>query len=185
MPIKITGSDLYRKASKVAQSAEVKKGRSRTKQRIMTWIKVKSAIHGKTCWKVAFTYGGQLCFHFGRKIAYEHPKLANQFKGEWILNTCGTEWSVQTPSGWVTSSFDEKAAQSRLKVLEGHRITRFSQLHSWLIVEFGKSFTLFVCPSVRDTKYDVPYWELYAPGHLVCSIGQRKTVTCRRSDLLM
>ena len=45
---------------------------------------------GLPCLKVELSYGDELTAHFGFPLAYNHPRLADEFKGAWILGTRGS-----------------------------------------------------------------------------------------------
>lgn len=52
---------------------------------------------GLPCLKAEVSYGGELMLHFGSGQSYQHPKLKNQERGEWILGTRGSSWAVFVP----------------------------------------------------------------------------------------
>jgi hypothetical protein len=52
------------------------------------------ALAGQPCLKVARSYGGELTLHFGKPVAYEHPKMAEQLHGSWTLGTRASSWEL-------------------------------------------------------------------------------------------
>src|SRR6266571_2810184 len=52
------------------------------------------ALAGQPCVKVAKSYGGELTLHFGKPVPYEHPQMADQVHGSWILGTRASSWEL-------------------------------------------------------------------------------------------
>src|SRR6266446_1238776 len=99
---------------------------------------------GRKCWKIAFTYGGELSLHFGRRLAYHNPKMVGKRRGEWRLDTRATAWTAFTPQGTISSKErdreGEKSVEVKLKKLEGRKVTSISVSvpDNVLTIEFGK-----------------------------------------------
>ena len=143
-------------------------------------------IVGKSCAKIAFGYGGELHLHFGAKLPYENPKLSGGTKGEWRLNTCGTGWVLFTPHGCVAStSVNEAFLQSELRVLGNAKVVDFEIgiPNNIITVEFENNCLLRIIPSPKDDKFDLPYWDLFMPNHMVVSFGPGSRWSYRRSDV--
>ena len=141
---------------------------------------------GKECWKAAFGYDGELRLHFGASLPYESPQMAGQFKGEWRLGTCGTAWILLKPNGFVSSKHGfEHDLEKKVKVLEGSRITRLdvSVPSNTLNIAFSNRWLFQIVPSPEDDRYDLPYWQLFMPDHMVVSFGPGRHWSCRRSDV--
>jgi len=173
-----TGLTFRRVAEKTAR-LKVRPGKGLN----LTLSQVLQGLQNKVCRKVAFTYGGQLCFHFGSMIPYDNQKLNGMLKGQWILNTCGTAWSAQTPDEWVTSDQDQRDAESRLQALVGRKVTLARICSRRLLVEFGMRFALYISPSTEDEKSGLPYWELFTPHHRVYSYGPGMKKSYRASNV--
>lgn len=143
---------------------------------------------GKKCWRVAFTYGGELALDFGRGIAYELPALAGKKRGEWRFGTRGTPWQLFTPDGMVLSKHGtEDDLEAQAKVLEGRKVTGFSVSvpDNALTISFNGSYLFRVIPTIADDKHDVPYWELFMPGHRLITAGPGARWSSQPSNLPM
>jgi hypothetical protein len=158
--------------------------RSRTEGLEVLYSKIIGLI-GKKCWKVAFSYGGQLRLHFGARIPYSSPKMAGKKKGEWMFGTCGTPWILITPQGSVSSTdADEDELERKVSVLENAKVTGFgiSVPDHALMLTFTGQRCLYIVPTADDHG-DVPYWELFMPDDLYIEYGPDSHWTCARSDV--
>ena len=141
---------------------------------------------GKKCGVIAFGYGGELHLHFGAKLSYENPKLSGRSKGEWRLDTCGTDWSLFTPYKCVNSDgVNEKVLNSELSQLENATLVRFeiSIPNNILTVCFDNECSFRIIPDPKDDKYGLPYWRLFTPNRMVVSFGPGSRWSCRRSNV--
>jgi hypothetical protein len=141
---------------------------------------------GKKCWRVAFTYGGELALDLGRGIAYGLPALAGKKRGEWRFGTRGTPWQLFTPDGLILSKQgSEDELESQAKVLEGRKVTGFSVSvpDSALTISFNGSYLFRVTPTAADDKYGLPYWELFMPGHRLIAAGPGPRWSSQPSNL--
>ncbi len=141
----------------------------------------------KECWKVAFSYGGELHVHFGAHIASAHPKLPAENEGEWILNTFGTAWVLHTRDGTIgsTGRTDTNEVQLEKKLgkhLETSNVSRLEGGKS-LIVTFNNGCRFCVTPTAEDDRSDLPYWELFMPHNMMVIFGPRNQWSYKRSDL--
>ena len=143
-------------------------------------------LKGKKCWKAEFTYGGELCLHFGGRIPHDNPRMAGETKGTWIFGTCGTPWHLVTSEGPVSSeNHSEECLEPQVKGLEGATVTKVEPNlpNGTLIIFFTNGRRLLVMPSARDRRYAMPYWELFLPKHMLLAFGPGNAWTCKRSDL--
>ena len=144
-----------------------------------------SGVIGKKCWKVQFVYGGNLSLHFGRHMPCVSPRMRGKKKGEWLLETLGTGWTMFTPRGVIVSSeYDEHRLERKLRVLEGRKVTRINLTvpdHS-LTISFGEDYLFQLTPTANDTKSEVPYWEFFLSGHRLITFGPGNVWLCTRSD---
>lgn len=143
-------------------------------------------LKGKKCWEAAFSYGGELHLHFGVRTAYDNPNMAGKSKGAWILGTCGTPWHLVTSEGSVSSeNHGEEDLEPRIKELEGATVTNvgLSLPDGAITIYFTNKRRLFVTPGARDRRYDVPYWELFMPGHRLVAFGPGSSWSSSRSNV--
>ena len=52
-----------------------------------------------------------------------------------------------------------------------------------ITVEFENNCLLRIIPSPKDDKFDLPYWDLFMPNHMVVSFGPGSRWSYRRSDV--
>lgn len=145
---------------------------------------------GRKCWKVAFTYGGELTLHFGRRLSYGTPQLADEKHGEWELDTRASSWVLFTPSGAVSDRDGEEAnLEVKLRALQGREVTRINVgvPDNVLSVEFGGQHMFQIVPKKTRIakKDDLSDWELFMPHHQMVTFGPGKTWSRRRSDVPM
>lgn len=80
---------------------------------------------GRKCWIFAFTDGGMLSLHFGRRHSY--PSVAGKRTGAWQVDTRAAAWSAITPHIIVSSRERgpecEKDLEAKLKWLDGPHVT--------------------------------------------------------------
>jgi hypothetical protein len=144
-------------------------------------------LEGKRCWKVTFGYGGEVYLHCGRAVPSNNPKLPEE-EGEWIVNTCGTEWRLFTPKGSVRSTdVSDIAMEKWLHILKNRKIGKVHVgiPNDLLILVFDGSYLFHVSPSRKDDKYkNVPYWEVFTPDREVLVVGPKHRWQAKRSDAL-
>ena len=152
--------------------------------------KLNPIIHGligRKCWKLAFTYGGELTLHFGRQISYNHPVMSGKKTGQWRLGTRATACAVFSPQGSISSKerATEEVLEEKLKVLEGRKVTKInvSVPDNILTIAFGNDHLFQVIPTISDAKDTMSYWELFMPNHTVVTFGPGNSWSCRRSDV--
>ncbi len=139
------------------------------------------------CWKVGFGYGEELRLHLGARIPYGSPRMAGKYMGEWRLATCGTTWVLFTPKNGLVHSNrgSERTLAAKAKVLEGARIESLdvSVPSNALVIRFSNKCLFMVIPQPQDDRYDLPYWELFTPNHMVLAFGPGKRWSFTRSDV--
>ncbi|MCY2929523.1 MAG: hypothetical protein NTV86_08520 [Planctomycetota bacterium] len=143
-------------------------------------------LKGKKCWKAAFGYGGELHLHFGARIACHNPRMAGETKGAWILGTCGTPWHLVAPEDSVFSeNHCEEDLVPQIRGLEGAVVMNIALAvpGGAIEIDFSNKRSLFVTPSARDRRYDVPYWELFVPNHRFVVFGPGNAWSYGRSDV--
>jgi hypothetical protein len=128
---------------------------------------------GRKCWRANFAYGGELCLHFGRHIAYESPLMKDKKRGEWQLRTRGTAWQVLTPTeSFFSIAGSEASLLRKLKCLVGRKVKDISVSNAnVLTIEFEGSRLFRVTPTRHDAKSGLPFWELAMPRHMVARFG--------------
>ena len=140
------------------------------------------------CWKVAYSYGGELLLHFGARIPSNHPKMVGELEGEWIFSTCGTGWVLQTRKGTMSSTertdTNEDQLERKLRVsLAGGKVSGLDG-SKVLSIAFSNGCRFCVMPTADDDKYeDVPYWELFLPNHMMVAFGPGNKWSYKRSDV--
>lgn len=144
------------------------------------------SLKGKKCWKAEFTYGGEMCLHFGARVPYANPKMAGKSKGAWILGTCGTPWHIVTPCGSLSSeNGSEQEPAPQIKGLEGSTVANVgvSVPDGALTIVFTNRCRFLVTPGPRDRRYDLPYWELFLPDHGYLALGGENKWSYSRSNV--
>jgi hypothetical protein len=132
---------------------------------------------GKKCWRARVGHGGELQLHLGAHVPYTSPKMAGKTKGSWRFGTCGTRWEIQTPKGRVAAN------EQNAKHFEETRVTGFKLTGETLTITFSNKCRLRVVPAAEDDQCEVPYWELFAPGHKLITFGPAGKWSFRRSDV--
>lgn len=131
---------------------------------------------GKTCWQVRFSYGDELTLHFGDRVSYAQPSMANMEKGSWILGTRGTSWQLsRAPNCIVNSDATPEIMRENVLQIEGLALMALDINYPslGLILTFGEQLQLSVLPSLEDDNYDLPYWELFTPEQYVLKVGSK------------
>jgi hypothetical protein len=144
-------------------------------------------IIGQPCWAARLSYGDELTLDIGRKIPYKQKVMAGKYKGEWILGTRGSEWSLESASGIITSTAEPaEVFKEKVKVIEGTTITAVETNYPdlVLIVGFSKGYQLKVFPDLED-DFDLSYWELFTPNNRLVTLEPGGIWTNRRSDVPM
>lgn len=141
-------------------------------------------IVGQKCWKATFSYGGELVLHFGARLPCDHPKMDDEFEGEWIFGTCGTAWELSTPTERVLSvERGEAELEKKVAVLENRKVTRFQVTGDVLAISFNNHCTLRVVPTAEDARHEVPYWELFMPKDMFVQFRPGAIWSYKRSDV--
>ena len=171
--------------STAKQSGGCKADRERDLGRLYELMK---ALIGKKCQRVGFSYGGELCLHFGPLIHYTSNKLAGQKKGSWIFGTRGTAWQIETSRSSISSkdlkSTGEERLEKRLsRAIENTKVTGFGVFmpQNGLEMRFANGSTLRVLPTEKDARSDLPYWELFMPEHKLIVFGPDNAWSCIKS----
>ena len=77
------------------------------------------SIIGQICWSASLSYGDELNLDIGGKIPYKQKVMAGKYKGEWILGTRGSEWSLESANGIITSTAEPaEVFKEKVKVIE-------------------------------------------------------------------
>jgi hypothetical protein len=105
-------------------------------------------------------------------------------KGAWILGTRGTSWRLHSPAGTLASSDDPERARQQIAAIEGAKVSAFAVGESdpTLRVSFDNGCQLLVLPTSEDDAWDLPYWELFTPGHMLLEFGPGGVWSYTRSD---
>ena len=141
------------------------------------------SLSGKKCWKAAFGYGQELFLHFGAQIAIKHPKLRGQKEGEWIFGTRGTPWILYTRNGALQSTDGEKRRIEGVRsALEGRKVVEV-EAGKRAKFYFDNDALLEIRPTADDDRYQLPYWELFTPDHMLIAFGPGNEWSYRRSNL--
>ncbi len=146
---------------------------------------VVGGIVGQPCWRVHFSYGGELCLHAGERLPYAHPALADKQRGAWILGTRGTAWRVESPDATRATSADEPdQAKARLAPLETASLTAVAiggdDLS--LTVSFDNGWKLCLTPTPEIEGRDLLLWELFTPERMLLTFGPGKVWSYTRAD---
>jgi hypothetical protein len=80
---------------------------------------------GQPCWHLGFSYGDELCAHFGEKLTYGSGPLVGNNHGEWELGTRASQWVLRDPAGTPIASSDvgPSAARRSLDTVAGRRVS--------------------------------------------------------------
>lgn len=142
---------------------------------------------GKTCWSARLSYGDELTLDIGGKIPYKQKVMEGKYKGEWILGTRGSEWTLESASGIITSTAEPaEVFKKKVKVIEGTTITAVETNYPdlVLIVGFSNGYQLKVFPDLED-DFDLSCWELFTPNNRLVTMEPGGIWTNRRSDVPM
>ena len=147
-----------------------------------------SDLAGQRCWKSEFAYGDELTLHFGRRSRIRHPKLPDETEGEWILGTCGTAWSLFTPTGIVRSRAEvTKDIEQSVKAIENSKVTEIdvSIPGNILTLTFSNGCLFRILPTIskEDVSDEVPSWELFMPGNMFVAFGPGTRWSLKRADV--
>jgi hypothetical protein len=145
------------------------------------------SIIGQICWSASLSYGDELTLDIGEKIPCKQKVMAGKYQGEWILGTRGSEWSLESPSGIITSTAEPaEVFEEKVKVIEGTTITDIDTNYPdlVLIVGFSNGYQLKVFPDLED-DFDLSYWELFTPNNRLVTLEPGGIWTNRRSDVPM
>jgi hypothetical protein len=84
----------------------------------------------------------------------------------------------------TSSENDPHEARRQLSAIEGAGIIAFEVNldNRTLNVRFANGCRLLVSPSPEDDSWDLPYWELFTPGHMVLAFGPGSVWSYTRSD---
>ncbi|MGL5196710.1 MAG: hypothetical protein ACRC8Y_24220, partial [Chroococcales cyanobacterium] len=130
------------------------------------------SIIGEICWSASLSYGDELTLDIGEKIPYKQKVMAGKYQGEWILGTRGSEWSLESASGIITSTAEPaEVFKEKVKVIEGTTITDVETNYPdlVLIVGFSNGYQLKVFPDLED-DFDLSYWELFTPNNRLVTL---------------
>ena len=139
---------------------------------------------GKTCWQARFSYGDELTLHFGDRVSYAQPSMANLEKGSWILGTRGTNWQLSCASNSIVNSdATPEIMRENVRQIEGLALTALDINYPSLrlTLTFGERLQLSILPCLADDEYELPYWELFTPEQYVLEVGSRLTWSYTRA----
>ena len=129
-------------------------------------------IIGQVCWQARLGYGGELCLEIGKKIPYDSPLLRNEYKGDWQFGSRGSLWKLD--GFMINSDLEEKELLSKLKVIEGTKITKFAiqfePSFPQLIIEFDNKHTFSLLISPNSFDRDMSCWELFMPNRRIIEL---------------
>ena len=154
-----------------------------------SWESLREIVHpviGQPCWKACLGYADELRLHLGARVPYAHAKLAGKFHGEWDFGSRGTTWELVNSFGPVTTSDDSsETIQRHLRVLEGTTVTGFDveRTDLRLTVSFSNGCQLRLISIPSDDEWEMPYWELFAPNHMLLTFGPGGVWTYERSNV--
>jgi hypothetical protein len=137
------------------------------------------------CWKAHLGFADELLLEIGQPLYSTKAKEAK--KGVWRLSSCGTGWKLYTAIRTIVTSEDEPGViASQIQVLEHLKIISFDITYPelGLKVTFEKGYTLEICPTPKDAKFDMAYWQLYCPpDYMILELGPGKQWRYTRSGL--
>jgi hypothetical protein len=143
--------------------------------------------HGQRLWRANLTYADALHLHAGDKEPNQNPKLPGEH-GSWILDTRGTDWYVFAADGTRVASSNEEPhiQEQKAQYLVGRAVANHAidPVSGTLVIGFDDS-SLFIIRPNEEAKQcpDVPYWELFTPGHMLLEYGPGHVWNYRRSDI--
>lgn len=139
---------------------------------------------GKICWQARFSYGDELTLHFGDRVSYAQPSMANLEKGSWILGTRGTHWQLSRAFNCIVNSdATPEIMRENVRQIEGLALTALDINYPslGLVLIFGERLQLSVLTCLADDEYELPYWELFTPEQYVLKVGSRLTWSYTRA----
>jgi hypothetical protein len=143
-------------------------------------------ISNKKCWKASFSYGDELMLHIGARVAYSSKAMAGHEKGEWLLGTRGTDWSLTSGAEVIVTSDDlSDVSRGKVQLIENTEVNDFQIDYPTLalVIVLGGSYSLSILPDREQRSFDLPYWELFTPNHMLLKVGPNNSWTYTRSDL--
>lgn len=136
-------------------------------------------IIGKKCWNIAYTYGEELSFHFGKHLAYNSPAMKGKKHGEYRLNTRASKWKLFTPYGIITcKNKKDKLWISRILVgligREKIKSIDFTFPNNNLIITFSNDCLFQIIP--LKNSGGLADWNLMMPDHFIEFFGDHQTI---------
>lgn len=127
------------------------------------------ALRGVPCWRARWSYGDELVLDLGGERPYDSPLLASATRGEWMLGTRASEWSVAGP--------DEDIGRVEGAHVSGAGVS-YPNLD--LALDFDSGVRLEITADPEEA--DVAAWELFTPAGMVLVAGPGRRWTLRRAD---
>jgi hypothetical protein len=138
---------------------------------------------GQLCWQARLGYGDELCLEFGKRVPYESPLLADEFKGEWQLGSRGSNWLLSYNGKILASSkLKRKQVSPFLKRIEGTKVTQIT-IDPKLSLNFDNQCCLLIKLNPDDLEsQDLAAWELFTPNHRILEFYPNRTWSEQASD---
>jgi hypothetical protein len=151
---------------------------------IHRWV---AALIGEPVVSAVFTYGGELEIHLGERQPYEHPRLKNDFRGEWLVATRASEWlAIDGHAILARAGDDESEAGEQLAELTNRHVTdasfREADLSLFLGLQGGYSLAILGRPVKRRRPDAIACWELRSPDHRELEVGPTRSWSLRSFD---
>ena len=128
---------------------------------------------GKICWRARLAYADELKLDFGQRLAYEHPRLKGSTYGSWVLGSRGTKWRLMVAGQLISSRSKRSRIEQALLALGGGTVDAvtvgYRQLG--LCIQFDAARTLTIQHESGRPTFELPYWEMFAPGGTCIQAG--------------
>ena len=134
---------------------------------------------GEKCQAVRFSYGDELCLHYGELTNYDHPSLQELQKGSWCLRTRATPWILKQDLKILVDSEESEtedeiaiAKELVITVLTNQKLLKIATNpeNLGLQLSFSEKLELLLQPD-EEIDHDLDYWELFTPDEKVLKIG--------------
>jgi hypothetical protein len=142
---------------------------------------------GETCKQVRFSYGDELCLHFGEMISCQNPKLEDQQKGSWRFGARATPWFLKQTDRLL---IDERVLETDAEIENAKQLTQKSLTDKQILklainpvslnlqLCFEENYELMLQPDLEEDS-DLAYWELFMPTEQILEIGPGYFWSCK------
>jgi hypothetical protein len=136
--------------------------------------------------KAEVSYADELVLHFGTPIAYENPLLADESRGQFLLGTRGSKWTIamRDPPFTISSGESGVDVEEKSRKLAGVQVLEVytadtpvpgqPEAGEVLVIRLADGTHIEIFPAEDPEKTHLADWELFTPFgmYLTCGPGQ-------------